>query len=610
MLNRHVMMTSALVLACGAAAAIGAPEQGLRSDRIAIGVPAEMTPPSSGKGGYVAGGINCATATRFQQAMLRFAQETGLRSNINQGDAFQEPWDIQINGDNLENGNRWFEPNSLWIDDPTDFVNPLPGQATPNTYGGTTVLVPYRIVKESWFDDPMDPDVIPPIDTSDPPFPGFPFEGMEVSDEAEAIVIEAMDIIEAVCNITFVETDPSEQQSTFPRGTPILLIATGAAAELPFGSDDFLDGDGASFSISLGMLTGPLVLIQPGNNVAGANLAASPAAVAYYNFQLLDEEEIPTDDMGNFIALPGWNPADFPNIPAGRLPMLDHDDIDQDGVAADLGDDDNPGVMYTDWEPRPFLDRRQASIVEVIDHAGIDDFDANDNPGFFDGFSDDDGHPSGTDVLEGIEMSPFTNLVILHPNVADNPVAQRSVIIHELMHAIGFAHEHQRNDRDDYVEILEENIAPAQLGQFTKAAAGNEFGDYDFESIMHYGRFAFSGNGGQTIRVVEEFRPRYETVIGNAVTLSRGDAAGLRQLYGAPNCPEDLDGDNDVDIDDWFLFIQLFINNDILADVNLDGIVDINDFISFINAFSGRTCFSPPPQPPVDPSFEPITDPF
>ncbi|KFD50587.1 hypothetical protein M513_08536 [Trichuris suis] len=47
----------------------------------------------------------------------------------------------------------------------------------------------------------------------------------------------------------------------------------------------------------------------------------------------------------------------------------------------------------------------------------------------------------------------------------DGCVIYRTVI-HELMHSVGFWHEHERPDRDSYVEIIWQNI---RQGQYTEA---------------------------------------------------------------------------------------------------------------------------------------------
>uniref|UniRef100_A0A8C6Q5B4 Metalloendopeptidase n=1 Tax=Nothobranchius furzeri TaxID=105023 RepID=A0A8C6Q5B4_NOTFU len=65
------------------------------------------------------------------------------------------------------------------------------------------------------------------------------------------------------------------------------------------------------------------------------------------------------------------------------------------------------------------------------------------------------------------------------------------IAAHEFMHALGFVHEQSRSDRDHYVTIVWKNII--------KQATNNLNSPYDYSSVMHYGRYAFSEDGGPTI---------------------------------------------------------------------------------------------------------------
>ncbi|EJW81749.1 hypothetical protein WUBG_07342, partial [Wuchereria bancrofti] len=79
---------------------------------------------------------------------------------------------------------------------------------------------------------------------------------------------------------------------------------------------------------------------------------------------------------------------------------------------------------------------------------------------------------------------------------------QKGIIMHELMHAVGFFHEQSRTDRDKHITVLWGNIQPGMQGQFEKYDHGmvDSLGaDYDYDSIMHYGPQAFSRNGQPTL---------------------------------------------------------------------------------------------------------------
>ncbi|XP_026073083.1 high choriolytic enzyme 1-like [Carassius auratus] len=73
------------------------------------------------------------------------------------------------------------------------------------------------------------------------------------------------------------------------------------------------------------------------------------------------------------------------------------------------------------------------------------------------------------------------------------------VAAHELMHALGFEHEQSRSDRDYHISILWENILEDQRDNFRKYETSNLNTAYDYSSVMHYGRYAFSEDGEPTI---------------------------------------------------------------------------------------------------------------
>jgi hypothetical protein len=122
-------------------------------------------------------------------------------------------------------------------------------------------------------------------------------------------------------------------------------------------------------------------------------------------------------------------------------------------------------------------------------------------------------------------------------NLADG-CFQLATVIHELGHGLGLIHEHQRTDRDQFVRIHPENVAGNFLGlqvrvNFGKQKAREQVTPYDFRSIMHYSRRAFSKNGKDTIVP----RPGYEQfidVMGHVPTVSAADAAYMAYLYGPP----------------------------------------------------------------------------
>ncbi|KAF8794421.1 Astacin-like metalloprotease toxin 1 [Argiope bruennichi] len=73
--------------------------------------------------------------------------------------------------------------------------------------------------------------------------------------------------------------------------------------------------------------------------------------------------------------------------------------------------------------------------------------------------------------------------------------------IHELGHAIGFYHEQNRSDRDDYLHIYLDNVVRGMESNFAKLSPNQNilYTTFDYNSIMIYGNTAFSHNGYWTM---------------------------------------------------------------------------------------------------------------
>ena len=101
-----------------------------------------------------------------------------------------------------------------------------------------------------------------------------------------------------------------------------------------------------------------------------------------------------------------------------------------------------------------------------------------------------------------------------------------STFTHEIGHAVGLWHEHEREDRDEYLMVLDENrvnaASPALIADHPAS------GPYDYLSVMHYSALAFSDNGKA---VLETIPPGMPLRIGR---LSAGDIDGVARMYGMP----------------------------------------------------------------------------
>ncbi|XP_071325719.1 meprin A subunit beta-like isoform X5 [Trachinotus anak] len=106
-----------------------------------------------------------------------------------------------------------------------------------------------------------------------------------------------------------------------------------------------------------------------------------------------------------------------------------------------------------------------------------------------------------------------------------------SIVEHEFLHALGFFHEQSRYDRDDHVTIAFENIQGGRENNFRKVSKKDSTTGgvpYDYWSVMHYGKNAFSYGNGFTIITKD---PKFQDVIGQRLEVSPTDIQELNLRY-------------------------------------------------------------------------------
>lgn len=106
----------------------------------------------------------------------------------------------------------------------------------------------------------------------------------------------------------------------------------------------------------------------------------------------------------------------------------------------------------------------------------------------------------------------------------------RSSIIHEALHTMGYYHEHSRKDRDTYIDVHYDNIVDNKEHNFTKQTFTPDT-TYDTDSVMHYWSFVTDPNF-----VIDDTLPilsrKDGTAINPATDFSTGDTEELINDYG------------------------------------------------------------------------------
>jgi hypothetical protein len=152
-------------------------------------------------------------------------------------------------------------------------------------------------------------------------------------------------------------------------------------------------------------------------------------------------------------------------------------------------------------------------VIQLVAHNGQTDyvdfnFNASDQSGVCDAY---EGRVGGEQVVGG------------------SGTCTEATILHEMGHTVGVWHEQSRPDRDTYVTVNYGAVIKASRSNFDKLLDNDqEFGPYDYASVMEYPAYSFSRNGEPCIETIPAGIP-----LSNPTGYSAADIDGIDRLYGA-----------------------------------------------------------------------------
>lgn len=111
----------------------------------------------------------------------------------------------------------------------------------------------------------------------------------------------------------------------------------------------------------------------------------------------------------------------------------------------------------------------------------------------------------------------------------------RGTMVHELLHAAGFYHEHSRSDRDAYIEVFTENAKKDSVKQFEKLESWQNrlLTPFDMDSVMLYGSHAFAKEPGLVTMLAKDGSHLAE--VYDKPGLSAADVIRVKKLYNCYN---------------------------------------------------------------------------